>query len=152
MSEELELEAFIDALALRHFRGREFTPYWSRVNANGRNDCPPRHLWPNIVPTLVVLNQVREDLKASITVTSSYRSPSYNRSVGGATASYHLSFRATDVQAKGRTPRQVFKAAARLRGTAFVNPHTRKEFVFRGGLGLYPAFVHMDTRGHDVDF
>ncbi len=152
MTQEDALERFIDNLGLRHFRGSEFTPYWSRTNARGRNSCPPVHLWANIAPTLVVLDEVREKLKASITVTSSYRDPDYNQSVGGETASYHLSFRAIDFQVKGKKPKQAWEVADSLRGSEFFNPYTKRNFSFRGGLGLYPTFVHIDTRGYNADW
>ena len=39
-----ELEEYIDGLGLTYFRGREFTPYWSRTCGSGgiRNSAPPR--------------------------------------------------------------------------------------------------------------
>ena len=63
--EELEMEAFIDALGLRHFRGRELTPYWSRVNSNGRNACPPRHL---------CLRMAMNTVASKVTIMTTHRS------------------------------------------------------------------------------
>ena len=104
-----QLEEFIDHLGLRHFRGAELTPYWSRTRRGGANTCPPRALWPNIVPTLVVLDEARERLGKSIVLTSTYRSPAYNRGVGGAQFSMHLQFNAIDFQCRGRSPRECAK-------------------------------------------
>ncbi|MEB3205739.1 MAG: D-Ala-D-Ala carboxypeptidase family metallohydrolase [Vampirovibrionales bacterium] len=61
-----------------------------------------------------------------------YRSISLNRQVGGASQSYHLTGMAADIQVAGLTPRQT---AERLSQWA-------------GGLGLYPAHVHVDIGPH----
>ena len=42
-----------------------------------------------------------------VSVTSGYRSPSYNTAVGGAPNSYHLKGRAADIQIPGVTPEDV---------------------------------------------
>ncbi len=72
-----------------------------------------------------------------VTITSGYRTPAYNRRVGGATASFHLYGLspgrgvAADITCRRGTP----KAWA-----AFL------ETLDPGGLGIYPGFVHVDTR------
>ena len=152
MSQAAKLEAFIDSLGLRHFKGRELTPYWSRIRKGVTNSVPPQRLWTNIVETLVVLDEIRERLGKPITLTSTYRSPEYNKAVGGARFSQHLLFNAIDLQARGATPYDVEQVAKSLRGKRFRDPETGKTFVFRGGIGRYPTFVHIDTRGHDADW
>lgn len=84
----------------------------------------------------------------SIQVLSWYRSPAYNRRIGGASNSQHLYGRATDLRITVRMkdgrrvtlkPRFVFLLAAAY-STAFKN----------GGRGWYDAahglFTHLDTR------
>jgi uncharacterized protein YcbK (DUF882 family) len=71
-----------------------------------------------------------------ITVLSAYRTPEYNRQIGGAALSQHVQGRALDLS-KARVGVEklwnVSKAVARERG------------VIRG-LGRYPWGVHIDTR------
>ena len=150
-----ELEQYIDAIGLKHFKGRELTWLWSRKTAGGvSNSVPPRKLWPNIVQTLIVLDRARADLGAPLQITSAYRSPTYNAAVGGARFSQHLLFNALDVYSKYATPAQVAAVIKALRGRRLVIPSTGERFTFRGGVGIYPrsGFVHLDTRGHDADW
>lgn len=72
-----------------------------------------------------------------VSVTSGYRSPSYNTAVGGAPNSYHLQGRAADIQIPGVTPEDVYKWADNTFPIS--------------GLGLYErgsgGWVHVDDRG-----
>jgi lysozyme len=149
--QEIKLETFIDSLGLKHFKGKELTPYWRRVRKGVSNSCPPEDLWPNIVPTLVVLDKLRHILGAAITLTSTYRSPAYNSAVGGERMSYHMKFMAIDFQG-GQTSVINARAARSLRGSKFRNPHTGKTFAFAGGIGQYASFVHIDTRGINANW
>jgi hypothetical protein len=114
-----ELAAFIDGLGLRHFDGEELRPHFNRVADGVPSTLPPRSLWPNIVPTLVVLDEARA--RAGVIVLawgwrggSSYRSIAYNAAVGGPPGSQHTKFRALDVNPMHcKTP----KLAEVLRGT-----------------------------------
>jgi len=139
-----QLEAFIDAQGFRYFKGREFTPYWSRVRDGVKNSVPPRNLWPDILPTLKVLDALREQMGAPIRLLSTYRSPAYNRSVGGESQSFHMQFKAIDFTCDKGTPEQWADALKLM----------RKEKVFSGGIGIYPrnGFVHVDTRGYTADW
>lgn len=146
MTQEQKLEEYIDSLGLRYFKGKELTPYWSRTRGGVSNSCPPEELWPNIVRTLVVLDEVRHLVGQSIRLTSTYRDPDYNRAVGGERMSYHMKFMAIDFQG-GKGPLGNAFIAKSLRGKRFKNPITGKSFTFAGGIGRYPTFVHIDTRG-----
>jgi uncharacterized protein YcbK (DUF882 family) len=145
------LEEFIDSLGLRHFKGKEFTPYWSRVRNGVKNSEPPRELWENIIPTLVVLDELRERTGKPISLLSTYRNPNYNRVVGGATQSHHKNFNAIDFTG-GLAPSEYARILKGMRNERFVNPLTGKKFTFLGGVGKYPGFTHLDTRGHNADW
>ena len=71
-----------------------------------------------------------------ITVTSGYRSPSYNAAVGGAPNSYHVRGMAADIQAPGVSPEALH---------GWLN----QQFPI-SGLGLYErdwgGWVHIDCR------
>lgn len=82
------------------------------------------------------LQNIRDHFGKSITITSGYRCPSYNKSIGSGTGSYHSKGMAADIVVNGVTPREVAKYA---------------ESIGILGIGLYETsadghFVHIDTR------
>lgn len=148
-----DFEEFIDAQCLDHFGGAEFTEYWSRTRDGVRNECPPTVLWQNIVPSLVVLDQIREDLGKPITLNSTYRSPRYNRAVGGEPNSFHMRFMAIDFSADC-SAEHLHVVATAQRGRIFRMPGNGGTFRFAGGIGLYvkSGFVHIDCRKTAADW
>lgn len=144
----------------------------------GSNSAPPPRLWHNILPTLTVLQALRQEL-GPIQINSGYRNHSYNTSVGGAQRSQHMAFRALDFSASGHAPAKVAAAAMRLRGKQYFIPVPNLKlveegapldvaglqlkpgqqggvngtyFTFHGGVAAYPSFVHIDCRGTDSDW
>jgi uncharacterized protein YcbK (DUF882 family) len=88
-------------------------------------------------------NEIRQRLGVGVVILSGYRSPAYNRAIGGAKFSRHMECDALDLAAP-KVP------ITRLRAVA---KEVRKAGWFTGGLGLkYPEFVHSDNRGEIVDF
>jgi len=89
-------------------------------------------------PRLVAaLEELREKCGGQpITVLSGTRCPEWNRTVGGASKSQHLSGRAADIVVQGLHPVEVAAKAEQV--TAFSH----------GGIGVYPnrGFVHVDVR------
>lgn len=82
------------------------------------------------------LQKIRDHFGVEVTITSAYRDPDYNRSIGGATGSYHTRGMAADIVVKGVAPRTV---AAYCESIGIL------------GIGLYETaadgyFVHIDTR------
>jgi uncharacterized protein YcbK (DUF882 family) len=84
-----------------------------------------------------------------VTIHSGYRTPSYNHSVGGAPASFHIytmhdgNDQAADVSCARGTPVQWHATLNWIR----MNRHNGK-----GGLGLYASFVHCDIRDYKADW
>lgn len=72
-----------------------------------------------------------------IRIISGYRSPAHNAAVGGAKASQHMQGRAADFEVEGLAPSDAHAALLELLHAGAV------EF---GGIGLYPAWVHVDVR------
>ena len=122
----------------RHFTAPEFTRYFAATRNGVTNSPPPPDLWKNIVPTLRIVDSMRERFGNPITILSSYRSPAYNRAVGGARFSQHVEFTALDITVAKATPLEVFTLLKSW----------RSQGLFKGGLGLYQhsGFVHIDTR------
>lgn len=134
---------FINSLGLRHITAAEvIRPHWSDINGV-RNELPPRELWPLLPATLRVADEMRARLGVPLLkISSAYRSPKYNRMVAGsASNSYHMRNQALDL---------VFACSAR-KATA-VARQLRSEGKFRGGIGQYSTFVHLDTRGYNASW
>jgi len=140
----MDLAEFIDDKGFRFFKGIELARYADRVHAKSgvKNSLPPRHLWASILSTLEVADKAREALGSPIVITSSYRSPEYNKAVGGASKSQHMQHTALDLVPREASPQKLFDILWKMRVDGF----------FRGGLGLYNAsgFVHVDTRGKNA--
>lgn len=129
---------YFDTLGIKHFNAEEFTEYFHVHRRGVTNSEPPREMWGNIVPTIRIVDALRAHWGKSIVLLSSYRSPAYNRAIGDAAPkSFHMQFKALDIAVSGKTPRQVFDQLSKW----------RDEGRFKGGLGLYNTFVHVDTRG-----
>ena len=80
-----------------------------------------------------VLQQIRSHFNAPVTISSAYRTPAYNKKVGGAAYSQHLYGKAADFVVKGVSPKDVARYAETLL------PNT-------GGIGIYSSFIHVDDR------
>lgn len=97
---------------------------------------PPQYL-ANVQELARNLQVLRDYLKEPVKVLSGYRTPAYNRSVGGARYSQHLLAKAADITVKSKTPKQLAAIVERL--------IAQGKLKF-GGLGVYPGFVHVDVR------
>ena len=87
-----------------------------------------------IAPELVnVLQKIRTHFGKAVNINSAYRTPTYNKKVGGATYSQHLYGTAADIKISGVAPKDIAAyAETLLNGT--------------GGIGIYSNFVHIDVR------
>ena len=85
------------------------------------------------------LQVLRENVGASIKINSSYRTPSNNKSIGGAKNSQHLTASAADIVISGLSPIGVKNLLEAL---------ISKGKMTQGGIGLYNSFVHYDIRGN----
>jgi lysozyme len=133
-------EEWFEAQNFKHFQADEFTSYFNRYRGKVKNSPPPRALWENIIRTLWVLDDLRRYYNRPIVILSSYRSPVYNAAVGGEPKSLHMKFNAIDFAVAGHSPPSV---ARKLK-------EWRTNGKFSGGIGLYPTFVHLDTRGYNA--
>jgi hypothetical protein len=87
-----------------------------------------------VSPELVVILQaIRSHFNKPVTINSGYRTPEYNKKVGGATQSQHLYGTAADIAVSGVSPKDVAAFAETL-------------LYNRGGIGIYAGFTHIDVR------
>lgn len=106
---------------------------WEEAACRDGTPVPPE-LEENVVKAAEMMEKVRMALGGRpIAPNSWYRTPSYNRSVGGAPGSQHLQGNAVDFAVDHMTPRQVQDAMVILQNLGIV-----------GGLGRYRGFTHVD--------
>jgi uncharacterized protein YcbK (DUF882 family) len=102
----------------------------------------PEELFPNILVTVILLDELRKWYNKSIFIHSTYRSPEYNQAIGGKKNSLHLKFNAIDFGVKNYF--DLPKLYAKL------DEWDRGNFNWPAmGIGLYErqSFIHVDTRG-----
>ena len=100
--------------------------------------CPAGELLENMIELAQNLQVLRDHIGLPIRVISGYRSPAYNARIGGAKKSQHMQARAGDLKVTGMEPKEVHAVIEKLIAEGKMK---------QGGLGLYPTFVHYDTRG-----
>lgn len=84
------------------------------------------------------LQVIRDEIGEPLRINSAYRHPAYNKKIGGAKNSQHLTASAADLTAKNYTPKQLAAVIERL---------IKEGKVKQGGIGIYPGFTHYDIRG-----
>lgn len=80
---------------------------------------------------VIALEKLRKLVNVPIIITSGYRCPIHNKTVGGVKNSQHLFNNAVDVKIKGYSPMQVTKLAKQC------------GFIW---IKAYPTFTHIDIR------
>lgn len=98
----------------------------------------PLEVFNNVIKVAENLEVLRAHFNTPVNINSAYRSPVYNRSVGGAVNSQHLSGKAADVVMDGIPPSEVADAIEFLIDCGLMQ---------EGGLGRYDTFTHYDIRG-----
>lgn len=98
---------------------------------------PPEYI-PNARKVAENLQVLRDEIGQPIIINSAYRYPAYNKRIGGASKSQHLTASAADIRTKGYTPRQLANVIERL---------IKEGKMRQGGIGVYPTFTHYDIRG-----
>lgn len=113
-------------LSWRELACRDGTPYptaWRSTRA---------------VRLAAAFEQVRAAVGAPIRIGSAYRTPDYNRQIGGARHSQHCDGRALDLYPPAGWILPRFAAVIRAVADDRASP------IY--GLGIYPTFVHLDIR------
>jgi len=104
---------------------------------NDGTEIPQKYI-DNVKELAKNLQVLREEIGLPISINSSYRHPEYNKRIGGAKFSQHLTASASDIVVRDMTPKKVAKTILKL-----IKNGKMKE----GGVGLYNGFVHYDIRG-----
>ena len=88
----------------------------------------------NLLP---VLDKLRDLVGEPLVITSSFRDVDYNKSVGGAKSSFHLTGKAVDLACNNGTLRAKIVSNALKLGLS---------------VGVAKGFVHLDNRGKQIVF
>lgn len=80
---------------------------------------------------VIKLQALRDIIEKPIVINSGYRTPEYNKKIGGASRSQHIYGKAADIAISGINPKEIAKQAETL---GFM------------GIGLYDWGCHVDTR------
>lgn len=136
-----EFNQWFRSKKFRNFSAGEFTSYFELTRRGVKNSYPPKRMWEKIVPSLRIVDDLRDHFGKPCVILSSYRSPAYNGAINGAASrSFHMQFCALDIAVAGVTPRQVRDLLLQW----------RRAGKFVGGIGIYNSFVHIDTRGYNA--
>ena len=117
----------------------------SHAKAKGTiwNALPPKAWWNRMGYTLRVVDRIAREMNVSkVEVISAYRCPAYNANCAGAkSGSWHQANVAVDVKFPTRAS-QVTRTARELRDLG----------LFKGGVGGYWDFTHIDCRGVNINW
>jgi uncharacterized protein YcbK (DUF882 family) len=136
-----EFQQFLDRNGIEFFSAREVLFLGNSNTWLKLNTVPDPSLWPNILPALSAADELRRRLGRPVQILSAFRNPAYNRAIGGARNSQHTQFRALDLTARVPIP-ELARLARQIRA----------EKLFTGGIGTYPGFLHIDSRGVNTDW
>ena len=99
---------------------------------------PANWLYNNLHPLCAALEIIRAITGQTMTINSGYRTPEYNKRIGGAKRSKHMKGIAADFRLKGITPAKLFP---------ILNRFQRIGVLPKGGLHAYATFIHLDIAG-----
>lgn len=121
-----------------HFDDSEFM-----CTCNGRHcsGLPEQGIDPNLP---VLLEAIRAHFGKPVHINSGYRCPKRNAEVDGKPKSKHMEGIAADITIAGIPPRTVANVAESALRTLRSSSVDFKDIY--GGIGIYPAFTHVDVR------
>jgi hypothetical protein len=138
-----EYTRYIWSLKLRTISPKQVVEAHAKSKGSVWNSLPPKQWWTRMGYTLRVADRIAQEMGVEeVQVVSAYRSPAYNARCAGARAgSWHQANVALDV----KFPRRASQVTATAR-------NLRDRGLFKGGVGGYGSFTHIDTRGENVNW
>lgn len=136
-------QRFISALGLKRIDPKQVIESHAKARSGVWNSIPPESMWRRMGYMLKVVERIAQEMNVSeVEIISAYRNPSYNaRCRGAKSGSWHQENVAVDVRFPVR-PSKVTAMARELRDLG----------LFRGGVGGYWNFTHIDCRGVNVNW
>jgi hypothetical protein len=138
-----EYTRYLATLKLQRISPKQVIEAHAKTKGSIWNILPPKAWWARMGYTLRVADRIALEMNASeVEIVSAYRSPAYNSHCdGAASGSWHQANVAVDVKFP-MAASQVTSASRNLRDRG----------LFKGGVGGYYDFTHIDTRGHNVNW
>jgi len=135
--------AYLGTLKMRNISAQDVISAHAKERGGIWNTLPPRQWWTRMGYTLRVIDRISSEMNVPVKeIVSAYRRPEYNSRCSGAKShSWHQANVAVDVQFQ-TSARSVTAAARSLRDRG----------LFKGGVGSYSNFTHIDTRGQNVNW
>ena len=143
LENEDEYREFLGSIPLEYISPEEVIRPHRNVRNGVKNELPPKRYWKRIRETLLAADAIRKELGVPLRIiNSAFRSPEYNAECSGAVAnSYHTKNMALDL---------IY--ACEAKDAALAARKLRSQGVFKGGIGVYSTFIHIDTRGRNADW
>ena len=134
---------YLNTLGLRRICPKQVLTTHAHHKGSVWNTLPPKAWWNRIGYTLRVVERIAREMNVSqVEVISAYRCPQYNALCPGAkSGSWHQANIAADV----KFPVKASKVTATAR-------ELRDLGLFKGGVGGYWNFTHIDCRGQNVNW
>jgi hypothetical protein len=134
---------YLSSLNLRRISPSQVIEAHAKKKGTVWNSIPPKAWWNRMGYVLRVVERVAMEMNVNeVEIISAYRSPSYNaRCAGARTGSWHQANVAADVKFPVR--------ASKVTSTA---RHLRDLGLFKGGVGGYWNFTHIDARGQNINW
>jgi len=138
-----EYARYLSTLKLRNISAAQVIEAHAKSKSSVWNVLPPKVWWARMGYTLRVADRIAMEMGVrQVEVVSAYRCPAYNSHCEGAKyGSWHQANVAVDVKFPIAAS-QVTKTARELRDLG----------LFRGGVGGYSDFTHIDSRGQNVNW
>jgi len=111
-----------------HFKLEEF-------HCNDGTTYPEEWVDSRLRPLVIDLEIIRSFIGRPLLITSAYRTPKYNKQVGGALFSAHTQGIAVDIKCVAIPARELYNYILKLIAAGKIT---------NGGLGTYPSWVHYD--------
>lgn len=139
----VEYNKYLASLKLQRLTPQQVIAAHAKQKGTVWNRLPPKQWWTRMGYTLRVVDRVAVYMNMPVDeIVSAYRCPVYNAHCEGAKAgSWHQANVAVDVKFPVRA--SVVTATAR---------DLRDRGLFKGGVGGYGTFTHIDTRGTNVNW
>jgi len=134
-----DFQRLLDEAGVRYFTADEVFFRGARDAKLKLNTDPPRGFWPSLLAVVKIADEARHRLGKPLRINSGFRSAAYNRAIRGAANSLHTKAAALDLSGSPATLHRILT-------------QMRREGLFRGGLGRYKTFVHVDVRGKNADW
>ena len=138
-----EYSRYLSNLKLKFICPQQVIEAHAKSKGSISNTLPPKSWWTRMGYTLRVADRVALEMNVNqVEIISAYRCPAYNAHCDGAkSGSWHQANVAVDVKFPARAS-QVTATARSLRDRG----------LFKGGVGGYWNFTHIDTRGENINW